>query len=60
MQASSAEQGAVIVEIVAAVRNVDYWRAGVLMERFVRDADLAALAALRGALNEDAAVEQRL
>ncbi|WP_307535306.1 hypothetical protein [Streptomyces sp. V3I8] len=49
-----------IVEIVAAVRNVDYWRAGVLMERFVRDADLAALAALRGALNEDAAVEQRL
>ncbi|MFI6341191.1 hypothetical protein [Streptomyces sp. NPDC050535] len=55
MQASSAEQGAAIVEIVAAVRDVDYWRAGVLMERFVRDADLAGLAALRGVLNEETA-----
>ncbi|MCW8103234.1 hypothetical protein [Streptomyces tauricus] len=55
MRASSAEQAAAIVEIVAAVHDVDYWRAGVLMEKFVRDADLAGLAALREARNEDAA-----
>ncbi len=59
MQASSAEQGAAIVGMVAAVRGVDYWRVGVLMERFVREADLAGLAALRGTLNEDAATAQR-
>ncbi|WP_269137965.1 hypothetical protein [Streptomyces antimycoticus] len=41
---------------MAAVREVDYWRAaGVLIERFVRE---AALAALCTALNEDAATTQ--
>jgi hypothetical protein len=58
LQAVPAEQNARIAEIVAAVREVDYWRAGVLIERFVREADLAALAALRTALNEDAATTQ--
>ncbi|WP_404200044.1 hypothetical protein [Streptomyces tauricus] len=58
MQASSAEQAAAIVEVVAAVRDVDYWRAGVLIERFAREADLAGLAALRAALTEEAATAQ--
>ncbi|MEU5959395.1 hypothetical protein [Streptomyces sp. NPDC047525] len=53
MRTSSAEQGAVIAEIVDAVREVSCWRAGVLMERFVRDADLASLCALRAALAAD-------
>jgi hypothetical protein len=58
LQVSSAEQAAAIVEVVAAVREKDYWRAGVLIERFVREADLADLAALRTALTEEAATAQ--
>ncbi|MGW7069522.1 hypothetical protein ACWGII_06735 [Streptomyces sp. NPDC054855] len=55
MNASSPEQAAVIEEIIDAVRAVSYWRAGVLMEIFVRDADLAGLIALRTSLSEEAA-----
>ncbi|MEU5957917.1 hypothetical protein [Streptomyces sp. NPDC047525] len=57
MKASSAEQSAVIAEIVDAVREVSYWRAGVLMEWFVRDADLGSLCALRTALANDGPVD---
>ena len=53
MEASpSAAQVKAITEIVVAVREADHWRAGVLMERFVVDADLPALSALRAALSE--------
>ncbi|MEV6756624.1 hypothetical protein [Streptomyces sp. NPDC051214] len=55
MKASSVDQYAVIAEIVDAVHEVSYWRAGVLMERFVRDADLAGLLALRTSLAEEGA-----
>ncbi|WP_280882707.1 hypothetical protein [Streptomyces pseudovenezuelae] len=41
-----------IAEIVVAVREADHWRAGVLMERFVVNADLPALLSLRAALSE--------
>ncbi|MFI5888387.1 hypothetical protein [Streptomyces sp. NPDC051554] len=41
-----------IAEIVVAVREADHWRAGILMERFVVNADLPALLALRTALSE--------
>jgi len=41
-----------IAEIVVAVREGDHWRAGVLIERFVVNADLSALLAPRAALSE--------
>jgi hypothetical protein len=48
----SAAQVAAIAEIVLAVREAQHWRVGVLMERFVLDADMPALLALRAALYE--------
>ncbi|MGW7067164.1 hypothetical protein ACWGII_14075 [Streptomyces sp. NPDC054855] len=45
-----AGQRAAITEIVQAVREGEQWRIGVLLDRFVVDADLPALIALREAL----------
>lgn len=59
MKASSPKQCAEITEIVGAIHEVSYWRAGVLMDQFVQEADLADLCALRQALNEEASRPER-
>lgn len=43
-------QDATIAEIVQAVREGEHWRVSLLLDRFVVDADLPALMALRAAL----------
>ncbi|MFF1379689.1 hypothetical protein [Streptomyces sp. NPDC058308] len=52
-----AGRDAAIAEIVQAVREGEHWRVSVLLDRFVVDADLPALMALRKALAD--AVSER-
>ncbi|MGW1871569.1 hypothetical protein ACWCPS_39405 [Streptomyces mauvecolor] len=55
---SSARRRA-IEDIVQAVGEDEHWRVGCLMERFVMNADRAALVALREALSQVAGLRDR-
>ncbi|MFD7019168.1 hypothetical protein [Streptomyces sp. NPDC059928] len=46
-------------DIVQAVGAGEYWRVGMLLERFIADAELPALFALRSALSEAVALRGR-